>query len=135
MDFVPAYTPEQEQFRTEVRDWLAGHVPKVEGDLDSPENYKKFRQLGRDLGAKRWLRPTAPPEYGGGGISVEKAIVLAEELDRYGVSNPPYYDSGGRLGGASILVWGTEEQKRRFLPPIFKGDVVTWQLLTGPEAG
>jgi alkylation response protein AidB-like acyl-CoA dehydrogenase len=56
-------------------------------------------------------------------------------MDSYGMNIPPYYDSGGRLGGASILVWGTEEQKQRFLPPIMKGEVRTWQLLTEPEAG
>lgn len=135
MDFEVAYSPEQEQFRAEVRAWLADHVPHVEGDRDSDENYEKFRQLGRDLGARGWLRPTAPPEYGGGGLTVDHAIVIAEEVDRYDLRLPPYYDSGGTLGGASILVWGSEEQKARMLPPIFTGEVVTWQLLTGPEAG
>jgi alkylation response protein AidB-like acyl-CoA dehydrogenase len=48
---------------------------------------------------------------------------------------PPYYDSGGRLGGASIFVWGTEEQKQYFLPPIFRGEWRTWQLLSEPNAG
>jgi alkylation response protein AidB-like acyl-CoA dehydrogenase len=66
---------------------------------------------------------------------VDHAIILEEELDSYGLTLPPYYDSGGRLGGATILVWGTEEQKRYFLPPIFKGLVRTWQLLSEPEAG
>jgi alkylation response protein AidB-like acyl-CoA dehydrogenase len=48
---------------------------------------------------------------------------------------PPYYDSGGRLGSATILVWGTEEQKRSLLPPIYTGQVRTWQLLSEPHAG
>lgn len=135
MDFEVAYSPQQEQFRAEVRAWLAEHVPHVEGDRDSDENYAKYRQLGKDLGERGWLRPTAPVEYGGGGLSTDHAIVIAEEVDRYDLRLPPYYDSGGTLGGASILVWGSEEQKRRMLPPIFRGEVVTWQLLTGPEAG
>lgn len=135
MDFEVAYSPEQEQFRAEVRAWLAEHVPQVEGDRDADENYERYRQLGRELGAKGWLRPAAPVEYGGGGLPIDHAIVIAEEVDRYDLRLPPYYDSGGTLGGASILVWGTEEQKRRMLPPIFRGEVVTWQLLTGPEAG
>lgn len=135
MDFEVAYSPEQERFRAEVRAWLAEHVPQVEGDRDSDENYERYRQLGRELGAKGWLRPTAPVEYGGGGLPIDHAIVIAEEVDRYDLRLPPYYDSGGTLGGASILVWGTDEQKRRMLPPIFRGEVVTWQLLTGPEAG
>ena len=135
MDFEPAYTPEQRAFRAEVRAWLAEHVPQVEDDPDSDENYERYRELGRQLGAQGWLRPTAPEDYGGGGLSVDHAIVIAEEMDRHDLTTPPYYDSGGTLGGASILVWGTEEQKQRLLPPIFRGEQVTWQLLTGPEAG
>lgn len=135
MDFRPSYTPEQETFRKEVRSWLEARVPKVEGDRDSDENYARYRQLGRDLGARGWLRPTAPKEYGGGGLNFEQSVILYEEMDSHDLGLPPYYDSGGWLGGASILVWGTEEQKHRFLRPIFTGEVVTWQLLTSPEAG
>jgi len=135
LDFEPAYTPEQEAFREEVRSWLAEHVPVIEGDSDSDENYPKYREFGRQLGKRGWLRPTAPVEYGGGGLSVDNAIVIGEEIDAYDLGIPPYYDTGGTLGGASILVWGTDEQKARMLPPIFTGEVVTWQLLTGPEAG
>ena len=135
VDFRPSYTPEQETFRKEVHAWAETHVPTIVGDPDSDENYAKMRQVGRDLGARGWLRPTAPKEYGGGGLNFEQSVILNEELDKYGVGLPPYYDSGGRLGGASILVWGTEEQKQRFLRPIFTGEWVTWQLLTAPEAG
>ncbi|MPZ98909.1 MAG: hypothetical protein GEU80_06135 [Dehalococcoidia bacterium] len=136
MDFEPAYTAEQEEFRSEVRAWLGQHVPDVPHlERDTPENYQRFRQLHRELGARGWLWPTAPVEYGGGGLSVDHMIVVAEELDRYDLPLPPIYDSGGRLGGASVLIWGTEEQKARMMPRIIKGEVVTWQLLTGPEAG
>ena len=62
-------------------------------------------------------------------------MVIEEEIDSFGLTLPPYYDSGGRLGGNSILVWGSEEQKQSFLPPIFTGRVRTWQLLSEPEAG
>ena len=140
MDFEPEYTPEQEEFRREVREWLRENLP---GDLVYPadsvdlsyEQYGKRRELGRKLGGKGWLWPTAPVEYGGGGGTMDHAIVIEEELDKHGLTLPPYYDSGGRLGGATILVWGTEEQKRHFLPPIFQGLVRTWQLLSEPEAG
>src|SRR6266851_3139612 len=99
MDFTPSPdTPAQSKFRAEVREWMEQHVPRVEGDRDSDENYAKFRQLGRDLGAKGWLRPTAPAEYGGGGLALEQATVIVEELDRFGLRMPPYYDSGGWLG-------------------------------------
>ena len=140
MDFEPTYTPEQEEFRQEVRDWLAENVsPDIAHPPDSinitEEQYQLRRGLGRKLGEKGWLWATAPEEYGGGGLSLDHAVVIEEEVDSYGLTVPPYYDSGGRLGGASIMVWGTEEQKQTFLPPIFRGEVRTWQLLTEPEAG
>src|SRR5213594_2017647 len=140
MDFEVTYTAEQERFRAEVRAWLEANVPPelAERPRDEAENYQQYllrRKLGRKLGEKGWLYPTAPTEYGGGGLSVDHTIILEEEVDRLDLSLPPYYDSGGRLGSASILVWGTDEQKERFLPPIYRGEVRTWQLLTEPGAG
>ena len=140
MDFEPTYTPEQEEFRQEVREWLKENVsPDIAHPPDSinitEEQYQLRRALGRKLGEKGWLWATAPEEYGGGGLALDHAVVIEEEVDSYGLTVPPYYDSGGRLGGASIMVWGTEEQKQTFLPPIFRGEVRTWQLLTEPEAG
>jgi alkylation response protein AidB-like acyl-CoA dehydrogenase len=93
------------------------------------------RELGRKLAERGWNYPLAPKEYGGGGLDVDRAIILEEEADRFDLTLPPYYDSGGRLGSASILVWGSEEQKRELLPPIYKGEVRTWQLLSEPGAG
>ena len=140
MDFEPRYTPEQEEFRREVNVWLKENVPAGIVHPADPidltwEQYQLRRDLGRSLGAKGWLWPTAPVEFGGGGLDVDHAVVIEEEIDAYGLTNPPYYDSGGRLGGASILVWGSQEQKESFLPPIFTGAVRTWQLLSEPEAG
>ena len=140
MDFEPRYTAEQQAFRQEVRGWLDDNLPDgLEFPADSDDlsygGYLKLRELGRRLGAAGWLWPTSPTEYGGGGLSIDRAIVIEEELDARGLSLPPYYDSGGRLGGASVLVWGDDNQKERFLPPIFRGEVRTWQLLTEPGAG
>ena len=121
MDFEPTYTPEQEEFRQEVREWLKENVsPDISHPPDSinitEEQYQLRRALGRKLGEKGWLWATAPEEYGGGGLALDHAVVIEEEVDSYGLTVPPYYDSGGRLGGASIMVWGTEEQKQTFLP-------------------
>ena len=140
MDFEPRYTPEQEEFRQEVRAWMKDNVPSGITHPADPadlteEQYQLRRDLGRKLGAKGWLWPMAQTEYGGGGLDVDHAVVLEEEIDVYGLTIPPFYDSGGKLGGASIVVWGTDEQKRHFLPPIFSGSVRTWQLLSEPEAG
>jgi 3-oxocholest-4-en-26-oyl-CoA dehydrogenase alpha subunit len=140
MDFEVTYTEEQQRFRREVRAWLEANVPPDVGRVpaspeDNTQRYVQLRALGRKLGARGWLYPTAPAKYGGGGLDVDHAIILEEEVDRFDLSLPPYYDSGGRLGSASILVWGTEEQRQTFLPPIYTGEVRTGQLLTEPGAG
>ena len=140
MDFEVTYTEAQQSFRREVRAWLEANVPPgitrtPADDADSLKRYQELRAFGRKLGAKGWLYPRAPKAYAGGGLDVDSTIILEEEVDRFGLSLPPYYDSGGRLGSATIQVWGTEEQKQAFLPPIYRGDVRTWQLLTEPGAG
>ena len=140
MDFEPQYTTEQQEFREEVRTWLEANLPVDLGEPADPidltyEQYQRRRDLGRSLGERGWLWPRAPVEYGGGGLSLDQALIIEEELDSHGLPLPPYYDSGGKIGGPTILVWGTDDQKRHFLPPIFKGLVRTWQLLSEPEAG
>ena len=140
MNFELEYTPEQQAFRREVRSLLEScGLDELEFPVDSHDlsydQYQKRRKIGRALGEKGWLWPTSPTQYGGGGLSIDHAIIIEEELGSAGLTLPPYYDSGGQLGGASILVWGSEEQKAHFLPPIFRGEVRTWQLLTEPEAG
>jgi len=140
MDFEVTYSEAQQGFRREVRAWLDANVPPgltrvPSSPADSLARYRELRALGRKLGDRGWLYPRAPSQYGGGGLDVDHCIILEEEVDRLGLSLPPYYDSGGRLGSATILVWGTEAQKRAMLPPIYRGEVRTWQLLTEPGAG
>lgn len=139
MNFDVQYTDEQQAFRVEARAWLEEHVPE---DLRFPlehgeplETYLQRRQLGRELGERGWLYPTAPREYGGGGLDIDSALVLIEEMARFELSLPPYYDSGGAIGNVAIRVWGTDEQRRALLPPIYRGEQRTWQVLTEPGAG
>ena len=140
MQFELTYTEAQEAFRHEVRTWLADNVPdgitgRPRSFEESRSIYQMRRDLGRKLGVKGWLYPAGEKQYGGGGLDLDQIIVLEEETARLGLGLPPYYDSGGKMGGASIRVWGTDEQKQRFLPPIYRGEVRSWQLLTEPSAG
>ena len=139
MDFELEWTPEQDAFRAEAREWIERNVPNVPDHPDPAKltraEYDLQREFGRKLGAKGWLYPTMPTEYGGGGLSMELAMILEEELDRYNMPLPPYYDTGGKLGSMAILVWGSDEQKEHFLPRMLRGEVRTWQLLTEPESG
>jgi len=140
MNFAIEDSAEQGAFRAEVREWLAQNVsPKLEHSVDpcdmSLEQYQIRRELGRRLGARGWLYPSMPAQYGGGDLPAEKIVILHDEMARLGLALPPYYDSGGKMAAPTILVWGTDEHKQRFLPPICRGTVRTWQLLTEPSAG
>ena len=140
MNFAIEDSSEQSAFRTELREFFAQNIPSnLEHSVDpcdmSYQQYQLRRDLGRKLGAKGWLYPSMPVEYGGGELSAEKIGIIYDELSRIGLALPPYYDAGGRMAAPTILVWGTPEHKQRFLPPICRGEVRTWQLLTEPGAG
>ena len=139
MDFEVTYTPEQEAFRAEVRAWSATIFPRVwnSRSIRGPVAgaISKIAPIGSPAGRQRLALSDLSDRVRRWGLSVDFVMILEEELDRYGLHLPPYYDSGGRLGGASIFVWGSEEQKQAFLPPIFRGEWRTWQLLSEPNAG
>lgn len=139
MDFSNNYNAAQEEFAKEVRAWIEEHVPK---DLVKPTyilnmsrpEWERRREMCRKLGQKGWLYPTSPRTYGGGGLNGDLAAVLNTEMAKVGLSLPPLYDSG-KLAVPTLLATATEEQKLRLLPPILKGEKITWQLFTEPEAG
>src|SRR5262249_59191462 len=138
MDFEVTYTEEQQRFRREVRAWLEANVvpSMLRSPLDAEDNYRRYlelRGLGRKLGAKRWLYPTAPAKYGGGGLDVDHAIILEEEVDRFDLSLPPYYDSGGRPRPAPVPVLGAPRQRPAVLPPPSPGQVPPPPRLTPPR--
>ncbi len=140
MNFAIEDSQDQSTFRVEVRSFLEQSVPAdLELSVDpcdmTYEQYQLRREVGRRLGAKGWLYPSMPKAYGGGELSAEQVAILHDELARVGLGLPPYYDAGGRMSAPTILVWGTPEHKTRFLPPICRGEVRTWQLLTEPGAG
>lgn len=136
MDFEYHYTPEQKRFREEVRTWLAENVPSgVRAPVDpedmSDELYAIGLELRRKLGHQGWLYPTYPKEYGGGGLTPQHEMILQEELTR---RKPPIATSN-QLVLPSILVWGTEEQKKKFLPGLLRGETIAFQNFTEPQSG
>ncbi len=140
MDFELHYTPEQEAFRKEVRAWLNANIPKDYEHPHDPEDitYEQFkiaRAFRRKLGQKGYLAPTYPKEYGGGGYDMEHAMIIEEELAERDEMPRVIGDNGLALFIPAILVWGSEEQKKKFLPGMLKGEVITWQGYTEPDAG
>ncbi len=128
-----------EEFRKEVHEFLEANVnPEMKHFRDvqkmDREQFQMHRDLMRALGARGWLYPTVPPEYGGGGLDPARAGVIAGALASRRLS-APIVDDWTTLAMPAIVARGTEEQKRRFLPPMLRGEALTWQLYTEPEAG
>ncbi|MSQ15135.1 MAG: hypothetical protein EXR50_04645 [Dehalococcoidia bacterium] len=118
MDFELKDTPEMAAFRKEARAFLQGIIPKdmvISPQELSDAQMEIRRELTRKVGAKGWLEPMFPKEYGGGGLSADHVVVLAEEMDDLQMSLV------GEGPVADVLIWGTEEQKQHFLPPMLKG--------------
>jgi len=136
MNFTTPYTEEQQAFRAEVQAWLQANVPDDMREPIDPENFSKeqylfWREKHQELAAKGWLYPTYPTEYGGGGLTGDHETILQEEFYKGGVPRSPNSD----IVLATLLVWGTEEQKEQFLRPMLTGEYNSWQKFTEPQSG
>jgi alkylation response protein AidB-like acyl-CoA dehydrogenase len=121
------FTADEDAFRTRVRDFLGGWVGP-NGQVAS----ERFDDLEREMAAQNWLTIAWPAEYGGGGASPLQQLIFKEECWRAGVS----LDSQGvNLLGPSLMVHGSEEQKREHLPRIASGEVRWAQGFSEPGAG
>jgi alkylation response protein AidB-like acyl-CoA dehydrogenase len=133
-------------FRAEARAWLEANCPaemrepvRDESDMcwggRNPvfknDAQKKWLQLMAERG---WTVPDWPKEYGGGGLSPAEAKVLKQEMARIGARNP-LMSFGISMLGPALLKYGTEEQKKRFLPEIARGEIRWCQGYSEPNAG
>jgi alkylation response protein AidB-like acyl-CoA dehydrogenase len=133
-----AYPPEAEEFRTEIATWLREHLPEgwfEPGFSMTPEERKAFNEeWTATLFAGGWICAGWPAQYGGKGLTLLQQVVLNEEFARAGA--PLRADFfGDTLVGPTILQWGTEEQKQRFIPGILKGELAWCQGFSEPDAG
>ena len=111
MDFD--YTPEEEAFRDEVRAFVGQHLsPEARKDPQFIFNWLKA------VREKRWVGFNWPVEYGGGGGGIMEQVILKEEMSKAGA--PPLGTSmmGLQWVGPALIEYGTEEQKKKFLPDI-----------------
>jgi alkylation response protein AidB-like acyl-CoA dehydrogenase len=130
------YPPEAEAFRREIRDWLEANLPSDWGQtaMAAEERAAFNREWTRKLYDGGWICASWPEDYGGRGLSTMQAVVLNEEFARAGA--PVRADFfGDTLVGPTILQWGTEEQKRAFLPRILRGEISWCQGFSEPDAG
>ncbi len=133
MDF--RFTPEQEAFRLEVRDfirkeWTAG---APEGDDEEMEGrWPRLRAFTRKLAERGWLTLAWPQEYGGRAAGHLMQLVYNEEMAYHGA---PGTTQGVDRVGPTIILHGSDEQKRRFLPAIARDEMVWCQGFSEPSAG
>lgn len=130
-----AYTPEQQAFRAEVRAWMEAHVPKEPlVTLECREGYDQHVAWERTLASGNWGMVTWPEAYGGRGLDLIQWLIFEEEYFRAGGPNRAN-QNGIFLLGPTIMEFGTEEQKARFLPPMARGEVIWAQAWSEPGAG
>ncbi len=126
------YSSEELAFRDEVRAWLAAHLPaelKDKAHLSREELLRWHRILAK----KGWVAPAWPKEWGGTGWNVVQRYIFEEELGYAG--SPPLMPFGLQMCAPVLLAFGTEAQKRRFLPRIYNGDDFWCQGYSEPGSG
>lgn len=129
------YTPEQEAFRAEVRAWMEAHVPKEPlVTLECREGFDQHVAWERTLASGNWGMVTWPEQFGGRGLDLIQWLIFEEEYFRAGGPNRAN-QNGIFLLGPTIMEFGTEEQKARFLPPMARGEVIWAQAWSEPGAG
>jgi alkylation response protein AidB-like acyl-CoA dehydrogenase len=133
-----SYPADAEEFRSEIREWLEHHLPAgwfEPGFEMSDDERKRFNaSWPKELFEGGWICATWPREYGGKGLTTMQGVVLAEEFAR--ARAPMRGDFfGDTLVGPTLLQWGTEEQKREFLPGILQGRTRWCQGFSEPNSG
>jgi alkylation response protein AidB-like acyl-CoA dehydrogenase len=130
--------PEVEKFRAEFSAFLDAHLPgeaeatpRSRSSSDMPEWARKWQRTLFDAG---WLLPGNPPEYGGRGATLPQQLAYLEELAErriYRSFNP----QGLGIIAASILTFGTQEQKQRWAVPILRAEIAASLGMSEPGAG
>ena len=130
------YSPDEQAFRDEVRAWLNANLP-----ADLKEKVASYAHLSREdlllwhriLAKKGWVAPSWPKEWGGTGWNVVQRYIFEEELGYVGA--PPLIPFGLTMCAAVLLRFGSEAQKKRFLPRIYNGDDFWCQGYSEPGSG
>ena len=130
--------PEVEKFRAEFGAFLDEHLPTAEEASERtrssshiPEWSRRWQRTLFDAG---WLLPGQPPEYGGRNATLEQVLAHQEELSRRRIY-PSFNPQGLGIIGASLLTFGTPEQKQKWAIPLLRGDMTASLGMSEPGAG
>jgi alkylation response protein AidB-like acyl-CoA dehydrogenase len=142
MDFHD--TPEQASFRQTVRDFIDKELPdefrrnpdaatRRPGQGPYGESVDAMKDWTKKLASRGWVAPAWPAEYGGAGLSVMEQFVFNEEMAKARAPRPGGLGVG--LAGPTIIVAGTEEQKKKYIPKILSGEEIWCQGFSEPGSG
>jgi alkylation response protein AidB-like acyl-CoA dehydrogenase len=130
-------TAEELQFRSEFRSWLVANVPKdwsAWREKPLEESFPYLRAWQRKLYEGGWAAVSWPKEYGGRSATLMQQAIFWEEMA--GVEAPPMANALGLgLIGPTIIAYGTEAQKKRFVPKILSAEEIWCQGFSEPNAG
>jgi alkylation response protein AidB-like acyl-CoA dehydrogenase len=135
-----AFTHSDEMFRDEVRSWMADHLVGdfaslgPGGKLGEGEELELRKAWERELASGGWVGMGWPVQYGGRDLPLTKQIIFNEEYTRAGGPNRVGF-FGEELLGPTLMTFGTEEQKSRFLPRILASEELWSQGFSEPDAG
>ena len=125
MDY--GFSKEEEKFRDEIREFVKEHIPPDrplsmldEGETD--EDWAFIMSISKKLARKKWLTLSWPKAYGGMEASHMQRLVFDEEVHYWGIPGTSMGISGTAWVGPSLMIFGTDEQKKKYLPPIAAGD-------------
>lgn len=132
------FTPEEERFRSEAADWLRDRLSGPFADLRGVSSHtariERRLEWERELGRAGWSCTGWPAAYGGRDATLVQQVIFAEEYARAGAPARIGH-LGVELLGPTLLAFGTEAQKRRFLPLIARGEEIWCQGYSEPNAG
>jgi alkylation response protein AidB-like acyl-CoA dehydrogenase len=138
MDF--ADTPAEAAFRAEVRDWLRAHLPAgwEQRPDPRPRDARKAEELRRwwqrELYEGGWAGLAWPENFGGRGATLVEQVIFNEEAAKARAPEPINV-IGLYMAGPTIIAWGTDEQKARYLEPLLSGEEIWCQGFSEPGAG
>ena len=132
------FSKAEEDFRAECADWLngqmAGEFKDIKGITTLTAKAERRKEWEQQLAAHKWSCIGWPEKWGGRGATLAQQVIFAEEYARAGVPGRVNH-IGIELAGPTILTFGTEEQKARFLPDIAAGKTIFCQGFSEPNAG
>jgi alkylation response protein AidB-like acyl-CoA dehydrogenase len=127
------FTEEQNMLRDMVRKFVNNELKPIAAKID--EEHKIPKEIIRQCGELGFLGISFPPEYGGAGMGETGYCIMQEEIGRGCASTATFIGAHQSIGASGIYMFGTEEQKQKYLVPLAEGRWIGAYALTEPNAG